>query len=105
MSRYSGMVQHQAAFRDVLSSPLAEHAEQFPELHDAFMGKKGEDGRWIVGPATLMLFAEGDTLKFCLSPKYCTWVIFGCVADPFHVFESVNEALATGACERKERRK
>lgn len=103
MSQYRGMVQQQEFYKDTISSPLAEHAEQFPELHDAFMGERGEDGRWIVGPATLMIFPEGDTLKFCLSPKYVPWVIFGCVRDPFHVFESVDQALASGACERKAR--
>lgn len=104
MSVYYDMAKHQNFFSDGSIDPLAEQREAFPNLADAFQGLKGEDGKWIIGPATLLIFPEGENLKFCLSPKGVAWIVFGIVGDPYHVFESVDHALATGRCERKVRK-
>ena len=104
MGVYFDHAKHQNFFSNGEVDPLGSCREAFPELADAFKGMKDENGRWVAGPATLLIFPEGDKLKFCLSPKGVSWVIFGEVGDPQHVFESVDHALTSGRCEKKQRR-
>lgn len=78
---------------NVEQTALADHAERWPELAALFAGKLDEAGRWAIGPTTLMIWAEGGHIKFCLSPKFCTTVGFYTVSDPEHVFDSVEHAI------------
>lgn len=101
MSHYLDQVNKSLGNGDVLSSSMAEHVEQWPNMVQAFVGRKNELGHWEPGPATLMIFLEGDQMKFCLSPKYTTKVCFGCISDPSMILDSVEQALTTGKCEWK----
>lgn len=76
---------------------------ELPNLIDAFTGVLDADGRWKHGPATIMLFCEGGKLKFCLSPKFSQSVAFGVVPDPDKPFHSIEQELALGHFEWKNR--
>jgi len=67
--------------------------EEVPLLAKCFVGVTGEDGKTQLPPCSLILFLDGDLLKFCLSPKIGTDVAFGCVQEPFYSLEGVERAL------------
>lgn len=104
MSAYMDAITRRDGNGQVDETILGEFVEAWPNLCQAFSGAKGDDGKWIVGPATLMLFVECGQMKFCLSPKYTSKVCFGCVSDPSRALDGVEFALATGKCEWKARR-
>lgn len=101
MSTYLDQVKIRDGDGVLEDSILADHVEQWPNLCQALGGIKQDDGKWQVGPATLMIFLEGGIMKFCLSPKYFPKVCFGVVSDPTMVLDSVEHALTTGKCEWK----
>ena len=78
--------------------------ENWPNLTDALLGCKDPDGKEGVPPITLMLFLEGDTLKFCLSPKWGGKVAFGTIVDPSKGLQAVEDAIRAGEFEWKKRR-
>lgn len=78
-----------------------EFRQEFPDLWAALQGDPGEDGKARMPPCTLMIFAEGGRLKFCLSPKQGNRVCFGVMSDPVKGLWSVQDALAEGKFEWK----
>lgn len=103
MSKYLDAVTARDGNGSLEHTDLAEFGESWPELTQAMVGVKGPDGKWLVGPATVMLFLEGGKMKFCLSPKYSSRICFGCVVDPSRALDSIEVALATEKCEWKAR--
>jgi len=86
------------------SAALADLREEAPELASVLGGTRKPDGNWEVPPMTVMVFVEGDRLKFCLSSQTHARVAFGCVADPAKIVSSIEDALVKGAFEWKPRK-
>lgn len=88
-----------------LSSPnIVALREDYPNLTEALLGAKGPDGKIAIWPSTLMLFLEGDVLKFCLSPKVGDKVAFGTILDPSKGLLGIEQALESGKFEWKKRK-
>ncbi len=81
-----------------------EFREQYPSLAEVYTGVYDSEGRCQMPPATLILFWEGDTLKFSLNPKAGTRVGFGGPVDFAKPFESVEKCLREGHFEFKNRK-
>lgn len=77
---------------------------EWPNLGEALLGGRDPDGKEAVPPITLMLFLEGDKLKFCLNPKWGAKVAFGTIPDASKGLEAVEAELAAGRFEWKKRR-
>ncbi len=88
-----------------LSSPnIVQMRDEYPNLTQALIGARGPDNKLVIWPATLMLFLEGDQLKWCLSPKVGDKVAFGTVLDPSKGLTDVESALKLGKFEWKKRK-
>lgn len=84
-----------------LSADLEAFAAEFPHVWDIFRGRpySAEDpGR---PPATILVFAEGGKLKFCIKPKQGGLVAFGTVEDASRGLHGVDKAIADGHVEWK----
>lgn len=82
---------------------IAALREEFPSMVEAMKGVTDEAGAWVVWPCTVMLFLEGDALKFCLNPKSGNRVAFGTVPDASKGLSGVDEAIREGNFEWKAR--
>jgi hypothetical protein len=98
-SSYSQFVASQTA-----DGPMtASLREEYPSLVEAFTGIRDDAGNWEVWPCTVMMFLEGDVLKFCLNPKSGNRVAFGSVSDASKGFSGIDQALRDGNFEWKPR--
>lgn len=86
------------------SQAVAELRDECPELASILGGSRNSMGGWEVPPCTVMLFVEGDRLKFCLSPQTGNRVAFGVLKDPTKGLLSLEEELVKGAYEWKARK-
>lgn len=77
--------------------------EEFPSIVEAMRGVVGDEQTPTLWPCTVMLFLEGDTLKFCLNPKSGNRVAFGTVSDASKGLQGVEQALRDGQFEWKAR--
>jgi hypothetical protein len=77
--------------------------DEFPAIVEAMKGVCDEGGQQVVWPCTVMLFLEGDTLKFCLNPKSGSRVAFGSVLDASKGLHGVEQAISDGNFEWKAR--
>jgi len=84
-----------------LTADLEAFAAEFPHVWEIFRGipPTGDDpGR---PPATILIFAEGGRLKFCIKPKFGGLVAFGTVADASQGLLGVDQAIKDGDIEWK----
>lgn len=79
-------------------------AEDHPALAWALAGRPKDHPEGFAPPATFMLFFDSGRLKFCLSPKFGTDVLFGVVSDPTAILANVEASLREGKFEWKTRR-
>lgn len=86
-----------------LSPEISAFHDEFPELCDAMLGAKDPDGKQAIPPVTLMLFVEGDKVKFCLSPKYGDKIAFGTLVGAEKGLSGVEQAIKAGQFEWKKR--
>jgi hypothetical protein len=77
--------------------------DEFPAIVEAMKGVTDATGAYVVWPCTVMLFLEGDTLKFCLNPKSGNRVAFGTVSDAGKGLHGVEQAIVDGNFEWKAR--
>lgn len=82
---------------------VAALREEFPAITEALKGVPSDVPGETVWPCTLMLFLEGDTLKFCLNPKSGNRVAFGSVPDAAKGLHGVESAIVNGNFEWKAR--
>jgi len=82
---------------------VAALRDEYPAMVEAMRGVPSEVPGETVWPCTVMLFLEGDTLKFCLNPKSGNRVAFGSVADASKGLSGVEQALVNGDFEWKAR--
>lgn len=84
-----------------LSADLEAFSCEFPHVWQVFQGRPytaDDPGR---PPATILLFAEGGKLKFCIKPKQGGLVAFGTVSDASRGLYGVDKAIADGDLEWK----
>lgn len=77
--------------------------DEYPLVVEAMRGVVGDETTPTLWPCTVMLFLEGDQLKFCLNPKSGNRVAFGSVADASKGLLGVEQALFDGHFEWKAR--
>lgn len=90
--------------RGMTEALVPEFFESYPSLAEVMGGVEGGNGQSAILPHTLMLFWEGDRMKFCLNRSGSPTVCFGCVPDPLKALESIDTELAQGRFEWKKRR-
>lgn len=90
--------------RGTTEAVTAEFRADYPDLAEVMAGVDGSNGDAAILPHTLMLFWEGDRMKFCLNRSGSASVCFGCVPDPCKALESVDQELREGRFEWKKRR-
>jgi len=84
-----------------MSADLEAFASEFPNVWSVFRGRpftQEDPGR---PPASILIFAEGGRLKFCVKPKHGGLVAFGTVQDPSQGLLGVDKAIADGHLEWK----
>ncbi len=79
-------------------------AEDHPAIAWALAGRDKSHAEGFAYPATLMLFFDSGKLKFCVSPKFGTDVLFGTVEDPTQPMASIESSLQNGKFEWKTKR-
>lgn len=90
--------------RGAVEALLPEFRESYPAIAEVMGGVEAENGSAAILPHTLMLFWEGDRMKFCLNRSGSPTVCFGCVPDPLQALESIDKELREGRFEWKKRR-
>lgn len=85
---------------------LSNHDWQhMPELCELIEGVRQEAGDgWVHPPATLMIFLDEGTLKFCVSQKKGPMLLFGTIECLQGATSLVCEALQQGLYENKTKR-
>ena len=79
-----------------------EFREEYPALSTVFSGVTAADGQTCAVPAaTVNLWFEAGTLKFCIMPRYGNRIAFGTVEAPEKGFAGLEEALQRGRFEWK----
>jgi hypothetical protein len=76
--------------------------EEYPALATIFAGITGEDGKTCSVPAaTVNLWFEAGTCKFCIMPRFGNRIAFGTIASPEKGFAALEEAIQRGHYEWK----
>lgn len=71
--------------------------ERWPNLADALFGVSCADDASASFPScSIIMFVEGDRLKFCLTPQGKDRVAFGTFSAPLDGFSGLEAALAAG---------
>lgn len=83
---------------------FAAFRADYPELAQVASGVYDSDGKCELPPCSLILFWEGDVLKFSLNPKVGSRVCFGGPVDFSQPFETVEQCLREGKFEWKNRK-
>lgn len=76
----------------------------YPELTATLLGRPKTGTQPAERPCTLMVWADGDKLKWSINCKDERWTAFGCFPDPLPTLEDVEADLVAGKFELKERR-
>lgn len=75
----------------------------YPNVVLAFEGRKATGDLAEIPPCTIMLFLEGGSLKFCLSPKSGREVGFGTLNANVGILEGLEWCLDDGQIDWKPR--
>lgn len=81
----------------------AKLKEAYPEIALALLGKPKTATAPAEQPCTLMIWAEGDKLKWSVNCRNERWTAFGCFPDPVLNVEDVESHLKEGKFELKQR--
>jgi len=84
-----------------MSADLEAFASEFPHVWDIFRGSPVTPDNPGRPPATILIFAEGGRLKFCIKPKWGGHVAFGTVQDASQGLLGVDTAIRDGHLEWK----
>jgi len=84
-----------------MSPDLEAFASEFPNVWAIFVGTPPAPDNPGRPPATVLIFAEGGRLKFCIKPKWGGHVAFGTVADASQGLLGVDNAIRDGQLEWK----
>jgi hypothetical protein len=69
----------------------------WPNLADALFGVIGVVDQSVALPScSIILFVEGDRLKYCLTPQGSDKVAFGTISEPLEGFSGLESSLAAG---------
>lgn len=102
MSKYGESFFHQTPDGVRQSPKIVELAAEYPEMTQVLLGvKRAENDGASIPTASIILFLEGDAMKFCLKPKYGGNVAFGTLQDPVKGFQELERALRDGDFEWK----
>jgi hypothetical protein len=70
---------------------------RWPNVADALFGvSNAEDAANSLPSCSIIMFVEGDRLKFCLTPQGKEQVAFGTISRPTDGFDGLEAALAAG---------
>ena len=86
------------------NSVWGKFEKEMPELARSLLGSPKLAGHDAEKPCTLMIWADGDKLKWSINCRDERWTAFGCFSDPLPNLEDVEAGLAQGKFELKERR-
>jgi len=103
MSKLKDSYSSHAASLSETPASLQAISDEFPSLVEALVGIRGEDKLWELPPCTIMIFLEGDRVKFCLNPKSGPRVAFGTVDDLSKGLSALEKSLSEGNYEWKAR--
>lgn len=104
MSRFHDSLGHESSSRQPNMGKVVDGLSDYPELQSVLCGEPARDGRPSAPPSTLMLFIEGERLKFCLSPREGDLVAFGGPLDVSKLAESLEHCIAAGDYDWKRRK-
>lgn len=69
----------------------------WPNLADCLFGVPSADGGEPLMPScSIVMFIEGDRLKYCLTPQGSTHVAFGTISAPMEGFNGLEASLERG---------
>ncbi len=76
-----------------------------PEVSELMCGKPNATGTgWERPPLSLLLYLEGDQVKFCFSAKEFPMQLWGTVSSFKDIIENVEDALCKERCDWKKKR-
>lgn len=71
--------------------------EKWPTLADVLFGAPAaNEGEHSLPSCSIIVFVEGDRLKFCLTPQGLDKVAFGTISEPLEGFSGLERALDAG---------
>ena len=96
--------QHSPAGPDASQDRFKEFRDRWPVLAAVMLGRTKSHPAGAAPPASIILFVDSGSLKFCVSPKTGPGVAFGVVDDPTELVESIVDSIASGRLEWKDRK-
>jgi len=81
-----------------------EFLESYPALSEFLGGSEAAEGVVKIFPHTLMVFAEGGRLKYCLTCSQTNFVGWGSIADPTKLLECIERDLNEDQTDWRERK-
>lgn len=80
--------------RGILEAIPPEFRESYPAISEVLGGSPAGEGMDAMYPHTVMIFAEGGRLKFCLNCSQSPAVGFGTIQDASKPLEGIERAIA-----------
>jgi len=81
-----------------------EFAQSYPALAEFLGGSEAAEGVQKLFPHTLMVFAEGGRLKYCLTCSQTNFVGWGSISDPEKLLECIERDLNEDQTDWRERK-